>query len=420
LQFQLDTIKHTTQALMQTVRPAVAFSLNIPDQFSPVQRQAIRQVLRDYPENENGASQVGPSVTVPQQQYFQQMSDLQKATTAVSEFQEVAKDQSEIITKQEKRIDANATILEMFKDKIKAKDHEILLLGQRVKELTDNAARYNQSLQQAENDRAKTEKLVKEYADMAKNTEEQIQAKEHALFELRKEFESLEYKLTMSQAKVRELQEAGDNGASQRQGPPRMTASASTFALGVHNLTRGAATSGRPQQTYRIVAPPAAVAAPQQAEVASIQSSTMACPVYNRRLSDPFRLAPAFDTPPRAEEVPEVPKLPVAVSQDRNKPLPSPPAVVATPSPGRRVLTSITEASQEDSVAPSSTTSSDREAVRRSIVAFDALNSQRSPVVDFSPSQEAMLVERRRALRKVASDELSMQQLYHHGRRRQM
>lgn len=86
-----------------------------------------------------------------------------------------------------------------------------------------------------------------------------------------------------------------------------------------------------------------------------------------------------------------------------------------------RVLANITEASREtaESTPTRSATNTDREAVRLSIHAFDELTSQRGQVPEISPSQNETLVQTRRRLRKVASHDMDVKELYHHGRRGQ-
>lgn len=445
---RLVAAQQNLKALMADVRPALQFALCFADQFDEKQQQRLRRIVNEHaPADEESAV---PTVSIPQQAFFQTLDELQQIQTSAQGLRVVAQDQAQFIQQQSVKLDSELERFDKVSETVKARDHEIMLLEHSRKSLVQKLAETKEALHEAGQDCARNEKVQVQMHKIAQQHEKRIEDQDHAIFRMRQELDEACEQLNLARAKLQEAESRGYQSTTRpmHKIPARIPASASAFALGVQQLQQ--ASSARPQRTYNIVGPRSNLAAPQQADLVSVRSSNLSDSIHHRKPSDPFRSSP------RAANIGKPPnRLIIRRPRDNDKPLPSPPTTISptipatailgrgqatvhghpamatfrfpftdsdepsTPptSPGKRMLSLIAEASHEDSDSARSVsvTSSQKETYRRSINALDLLNSQSSPHDKKAMHDEQMSPIKHRVLKKVASHDLSLAQLYHHG-----
>lgn len=451
---------YNAYAVVDSVRPVLEKALRHPQNWDRVQCQTMHQVLQDYPADPSQPEIA--ALRLPPQVYHQLVADLREAQDALAALRTVASDQAQLIREQSNSLTRDLSRYEQNVQSLQMRNHEVVLLDGRNKELEDIVQDYEDAIHSAEQDRARVQALQKELIKVTQEYNERLEAKESALLQMRLDFDHVRKELITTQIDLRNARNTrrlGAGGEHQNKPRPSLPSSHSSFALNSQQLSG----SARPQQTYRILGPHVTLPEAQQAGVVVRQSPSVARslvqPVRARRLSDPFQDPPSVARPRGASLDSE--KVVFHRPNDGAKPLPCPPAVsptipavapsahrsgdstpleaivaqaspqfhmrdphgLETPTSGKRMLSIIAEASQEGSASHKSVsaTSSEKNDYRSSISALDILNSSSSPVdsVVEEPVMHASWAEIRHHhdLRKIASQDLDVSRMYHHNRR---
>jgi hypothetical protein len=453
--------QYNVYAIVDSIRPVLEQALRHPAFWDRVQYQMMHQVLQDYPPAE-GESAVS-ALRLPQQVYHQLVADLRESQDTVNTMREVASEQAQLIHEQSGSLSDNLNRYEQVFHDLQTRNHEVLLLDNRNKELQGALQDYEGALKRAEQDRHRIRDLHGQINDVTQFYESRLKEKDAALLQMRVDLDRVQKQLMDTQVDLRNAHTSQGVTAGPGIDKPRplLPSSYSSFALNVRDLSEHAEPA-RPHQTYRIRAPPADLAAPHQAGFVVTHSPSvarsLAQPIHARRLSDPFQDSPGGVRPRGASLDSET----VLVYRPHGgvKPLPSPPTVSPTipsnatlapqtniedagaaaftnprPSPqfhmrdlngpetpvsGKRMLSIIAEASQEGSNSQKSVsaTSSEKNEYRSSISALALLNSESSPASDEteSPVMHASWADAHRRQRQGPSPDLDVSKLYHQDR----
>lgn len=449
--------KYNVYALIDSVRPVLEEALRHPQHWERVPYENMLQVLQDYP-----ADQQQPEVEtlrLPQQTYHQLIADLREAQDTITTLRGVAGEQAQLIKEQSSNLTEDLDRYEHVVESLHTRNHEVLLLDDRNKELEETLLEREASLKQG---RMVIEELNDELAQIREQHDACITEKDIEISKMRWEFDQVQEKLLIAQidlrnAQTRQALDAADDGFNKPR--PGLPNSYSSFALNVRQLTEQA--ESRPQQIYRILGPRTDLAEAHHADLVVTHSpsatQSLTQPVYPRRLSDPFQDYSAAERARAASLDSE--KFLVRRPNDGAKPLPSPPTISPTipssaalgescnglttahevsraspqfhmrdlhgpetPGSSKRILSIIAEASQEgsSSLKSFSATSSEKNDYRNSMSALELLDGQSSPLSNGneSPVMHASWADgrRRQYPRSVGLRDLDVSKMYHHDR----
>lgn len=484
---EANAAKYNAYAIVDSVRDILERAMRFPQHWDRVQCQNVLQVLQDYPSDSDQPDTV--ALRLPQQVYQQLVADLRDARATITSLRSVTSDQGKLIDEQSASLSKELACHEQNVQLLATRNHEILLLDERNQELKGFVRKYQGALHAAEKDRSRAHMLQQELNDVTQEYDQRLIEKDAALVKMRQELDDAQKQLITAQIDLRNMNTTRlMNGSAGLNKPrPSLPSSYSSFALNVRQLSEQAA-APKPVQTYKILGPRPDLPEPQQADLMPAHppsvAPSLAQPVRPRRLSDPFQDAQPVARPLGASL--DSGKVVIHRPNDGAKPLPSPPTItpeipataslssatrthdgpsvadgmpkaspqfhmrdphgtstagdmakpslkfhmrdphaVETPVSGKRMLSIITEASQEGSgsgksVGAVSATSSEQHDYRSSVNALEMLNSQSSPASQgsASPVMHASWAEPRgRAhLRKVASHDQDVSKMYHQDR----
>ena len=402
---EADAYRCDVRIVVETLRPVVQAAFHFPQHYSHAQLRNALQILQDYPPT--GEEARTPYIRLPQQAFFQTASELRDARESVQSLREVAHDQQRLIQEHSAKLDKEANRYQECVRTVKEREHEILLLDQRNQDLEGKVEEYQSALRLADQNRLHedNEVLKRELNRVSHHFDKRLEAKDKSLLQLRQELDRTRKRLTASLVELENVKVLHSwelqNTFCKRRGLP---SSHSSFSLGINQPQ---SETSRIQHNYKNLRK---LQTSRPAAFASAMSPSTSDPIHTRTLSDPFRDSPyKFSTTVTRSNADSA-----TIRSDNNaKPLPSPPIILprirpaatlgeaeselaetvtmsprrfhlrdvneqCTPATGRRMLSLIAESSLEDSdsARTSSTTSSDREAYRKSLDALEVLNVQ--------------------------------------------
>ena len=147
---EVAAAQYNVQAVVDSIRDVLNKALQYPQNWDRVQCQNIQQVLQDYPHDPD---QKGPSaLRIRQQSFLQLVADLREAEGCVADLRALTQAQGRLVEEQSTEREKAMARQEERMQTIDTRDHEILLLDQRNREMEAKLEKYQVALRLADKD----------------------------------------------------------------------------------------------------------------------------------------------------------------------------------------------------------------------------------------------------------------------------